>query len=234
MNEKEIDEILERQRSPDLAPALLAGISSRMSATLTPVRPIAPSWALASGLILSAAIVGIAGASILGFYGVRLLGTLGIGMIFPALAILTWLAATLSVNAIIPGRARFMSPIRLLALVVVAFVAVDAAVFHDYDLGAFVPQGIGCLRAGLAVAVPSGLASWLILRRGFAVDRASAGLAAGTLAGLAGLIMLELHCPNFRTLHVMVWHTAVVPVSALTGALLGIMTRQTKSEAPRS
>jgi hypothetical protein len=44
---------------------------------------------------------------------------------------------------------------------------------------------------------------------------------AGTLAGLAGVTMLELHCPNFEALHVMLWHTAVVPASGAAGALLG-------------
>lgn len=32
--------------------------------------------------------------------------------------------------------------------------------------------------------------------------------------------MLELQCPNFQALHVLVWHTAVVPVCAAAGALL--------------
>ena len=49
----------------------------------------------------------------------------------------------------------------------------------------------------------------------------SAGLAAGTLAGLAGVIALELHCPNFRAMHVMVWHTIVILVSASLGGLSG-------------
>jgi hypothetical protein len=43
----------------------------------------------------------------------------------------------------------------------------------------------------------------------------------GTLAGLAGVTMLELHCINLETLHVMLWHTAVMPVSAAAGALVG-------------
>jgi hypothetical protein len=42
----------------------------------------------------------------------------------------------------------------------------------------------------------------------------------GTLAGLAGVTMLELHCANFEALHVMLWHTAVIPVSGAAGALL--------------
>ena len=73
----------------------------------------------------------------------------------------------------------------------------------------------------MLVAIPAALAIWLVLRRGYAVDATSAGLAAGTLAGLAGVITLELHCPIFRAMHVMVWHTAVTPVSAAGGALLG-------------
>ena len=52
------------------------------------------------------------------------------------------------------------------------------------------------------------------------MNRTAAGLAAGTLAGLAGLTMLEFHCANFNAMHVMVWHTAVVPVSGLVGAIV--------------
>jgi hypothetical protein len=33
--------------------------------------------------------------------------------------------------------------------------------------------------------------------------------------------MLELHCPNLQAAHILVWHTAVVPVSAALGTLLG-------------
>jgi hypothetical protein len=62
--------------------------------------------------------------------------------------------------------------------------------------------------------------SWWLLRRGFAVNSVAAGLAGGTLAGLAGVTMLELHCANFQALHVLLWHTAVVPVSGAAGALV--------------
>jgi hypothetical protein len=113
-----------------------------------------------------------------------------------------------------------MRPATLLMVVMVAWLSVDAVLFHDYRMGSFVAEGIPCLRAGVAVAVPTGMASWLVLRRGFAVNPANAGLAAGTLAGLAGLTTLELHCANFLAPHVMVWHTAVIPVCGLAGAIL--------------
>jgi hypothetical protein len=48
----------------------------------------------------------------------------------------------------------------------------------------------------------------------------AAGFVGGTLAGLAGVTLLELHCANFEALHILVWHTAVVPVSAAIGALV--------------
>src|SRR5208337_572621 len=101
-----------------------------------------------------------------------------------------------------------------------ALVAVFAALFHDYRTVDFVHQGIVCLAAGLILAIPAGLASWLVLRRGFAVNSVAAGLVAGALAGLAGVTMLELHCQNFEALHVMLWHTAVIPVSGAVGASL--------------
>jgi len=60
------------------------------------------------------------------------------------------------------------------------------------------------------------------------VDSLGAGLARGALAGLAGVGMLELHCPNFEAPHVMVWHTAVLPLSAAAGALLAWSSRSLK------
>jgi len=61
------------------------------------------------------------------------------------------------------------------------------------------------LAIGLLPAVPAGLLSWLVLRRGFPVGAVSAGLAPGMPAGVE---MLELHCPNFEAAHVLVWHMA--------------------------
>ena len=40
------------------------------------------------------------------------------------------------------------------------------------------------------------------------------------LGGLAAVGVLELHCPNFQAAHVLVWHTAVVPLSAAAGAFV--------------
>lgn len=220
MNDRDIDEIFERAANYEVAPALLGRVSSSLNASLRPIRPMAPASTLVSGLLSIAALVAIVFACLIGLDGIRRLSAVETGIIFPVLAILAWLAAMLSVGEMTPGSARRMNPTALLLIALMGWLAVDALLFHDYQMGRFVKQGIPCLRAGLMVAIPTGAASWLLLRRGFAVNPAGAGLAAGTLAGLAGLAMLELHCPNLHAMHIMVWHTAVVPISGLVGALL--------------
>jgi len=134
---------------------------------------------------------------------------------------LVWLAAAARVAEAIPGSRRRLSPGLVVTVASLGLLAVFAIVFHQYQTHRFLHQGIACLTAGVLHAIPAALASWYLLRRGFAVNPIAAGLVAGTLAGLAGVVMLELHCPNFEAPHVMVWHTAVVPVSAAAGAALG-------------
>jgi hypothetical protein len=239
VNDREIDEMLQRLggATHEVDPALLGRVATSMTASLRPVQPMAPAWMLASWLLSISVIVAVTGAWLLGFYGIRELDMAEIGSIFPALAIFIWLAALLCVAEMTPGGLRWKSPgimepvMRnpgmLLLVVIAIWIALDAVFFRDYDLGVFIPQGVVCLRAGLVIAIPTGFGSWMLLRRGFAVNPVGAGLAAGMLAGLAGLVMLEMHCPNLGAPHVMVWHTAVVPVSALSGGILArIATRR--------
>ena len=148
-----------------------------------------------------------------------------IGLIFPVLGTLIWLAALLYAGEMIPGSPHRMAPWVLPAAGSLTLIAAFALAFHDYRTERFVPQGVACLTAGLLQAIPAAVAIWLLLRRGFAVDSLAAGLARGALAGLAGVGMLELHCPNFEAPHVMVWHTAVLPLSAAAGALLAWSSR---------
>lgn len=223
MNDRDIDDILRKAAGapPQVDPELVDRISGSIRSSLSPVRPLPPAWLLKSALFAICAAVALAGAAALGLYGIKKLSAMEIALIFPALGIFTWLAATLSVGEMTPGSRRRLSPARLLVAGSLSLAAVFALLFHDYRVDRFVPQGLICLTAGLLHALPAGLASWLLLQRGFAVNPAAAGLAAGTLASLAGVTMLELHCANLQALHVIVWHTAVIPVSGLAGAALG-------------
>lgn len=233
MKDREIDEILKQAaRVPhDVDPALLDRVATSIGSSLRPVRPLPPIWVLAGGLVLVCAAVALAGAARSGFYGIQKLGVLERGLIFPTLGILIFLAATTCVSEMIPGSRRRVAPGWLLGAGSLALLAVFAVLFRDYRTDRFLSQGLVCLTAGLLHAIPAALASWLLLRRGFAVNAVAAGLVAGTLSGLAGVTMLELHCANFQALHVMLWHTAVMPVSAAAGALLAWLHHSRPSRA---
>jgi len=226
MKDRDIDAILNHaaQAPHEVDSALLDRIAGAVGRSLVPVRPLPPAWALASGQILISAAVALAGAARLGLYGIQRMTVWDRALIFSALTILVWLAATTSVAEMIPGSRRRVSPGILLTAGSLLLLAVFGILFRDYHTHRFVHQGIACLTAGLLHAIPVALASWLLLRRGFAVNSVAAGLVAGTLAGLAGVTMLELHCPNFEAFHVMLWHTAVVPIAGAAGALLAWLT----------
>jgi hypothetical protein len=223
VKDRDIDEILKRaaEGAQDVDPDLLDRVSNSMRASLRPVRPMPAPWVLASVLALICVAVALAGAMLLKPYGIQKMNALEIGLIFPVLGILICFASVLCVSEVIPGSRRPMAPWLLCVAGCLGLAAVFALLFSDYGTGHFVSQGMKCLTAGVLHALPVSVASWWVLSRGFAVNSAAAGLAKGTLAGLAGVTMLELHCPNFEAPHVMVWHIAVVAISGVAGALLG-------------
>lgn len=222
MRDREIDEVLEKaaQAPHEVAPTLLERVAGSIKSSMQPVHPLPSTWVLAAGLFLIGWAVALAGAARAGFYGFEKLSVLERALIFPTLGILVWVGAAGFVNEMIPGSRRRMGPVALLTLGSLVLLGVFALLFRAYQTDHFVSAGIKCLVTGLLHAIPVALLGWLLLRRGFAVNSVAAGLVGGTLAGLAGVTMLELHCANFQALHVLLWHTAVVPASAAAGALV--------------
>ncbi len=223
MRDGEIDIVLEKAaRIPhEVELPLLKRVAGSIESSMQPVRPLPRTWVLATGLVLIGAAVALVGAARAGFYGFEKMGWLERALIFSTLCVLALVAATEFVNEMIPGSRRWLSASALLGMGSAVLLGVFATLFHDYHTDHFISVGIVCLTTGVLHAIPVVLLSWLVLRRGFAVNSVSAGLAAGTLAGLAGVGLLELHCPNFQATHILVWHTMVVPLSGALGALVG-------------
>jgi hypothetical protein len=223
VKDEEIDDVLKKaaQVPQNLDPLVIEHIVDSIKPLLRPVRPLPPVWVMAAGLVLICAAVSLAGAARAGFTGVAKMNLLERSLVFPALGLMACLAAVSFVHQMIPASRIRVSPGALLAVSSVGLLAVFADFFRDYHTDHFFSAGIVCLLTGLLHAIPAGLLSWLLLRRGFAVNATSAGLVAGLLGGLAGVGVLELHCPNFQAAHIVVWHTAVVPLSAALGAFLG-------------
>lgn len=228
MNDKEVDNLLDAARGSDgqdkgLNPKLLTQITASVQASLKPVRPLPSRRMLTAAVLLLVAAFAILSAARVGFAGMEQMVPWQRMLIFPALAIFMFMAAVEFVSAMIPGSRRRISSGMLVTVAVVVLLAVFALSFRDYQTTHFVSAGVACLIRGLMHAIPAALLGWLLLRRGFAVRPVSAGLAIGALAGLAGLAVLELNCTNFQATHVLVWHTAVVAVSAIAGALVGYL-----------
>jgi Negative regulator of sigma F len=223
MSDEDVEKVLQSasRAAPKVEPELLKRITDSIDLPVRPVRPLPPTWALTGGLALICGAVALAAAAAAGFHGIEKLDIAARLLIFSTLGILVSVAGKEFVSQWIPGSRRGLSLGAFLTLVSVVLLGMFALMFRDYRTDHFIAAGIACLRTGLLLAIPTALLNWLLLRGGFAVNPVAAGLVGGALAGLCGVTMLELHCANFQALHVMVWHTAVVPVSAAAGALVG-------------
>jgi hypothetical protein len=224
MKPEEVDRILAQAAHcaapPDISRRVIERVENVLLSDLRPVRPLAPPWASGTAFLILFAAVAAAAAAALGLHGVAVLGGEQRALIFPSLLLAALLAAAACVRQMRPAAG---ASLETMALVVSAlgFPALFWLLFRGYDTGNLVSEGVPCLIAGMSVAIPTGILAALVLRRGFVMDWSRAGLAAGTLAGLAGLAMLELHCPNLKAIHVIVWHVGVVVFSAALGLATG-------------
>ena len=141
--------------------------------------------------------------------------------VFVTLAASAILLAMSIVREMVPGSKHAFAPAVLLVAILVVLMMVIAAAFRSQQESAFLASGVMCMKNGLTYSMPAAFLLWLILRRGVILYPKLIGAVAGGLAGLAGLSVLEVNCPNLNVFHILVWHGGVVAISSLGGALLG-------------
>ena len=188
---------------------------------LEPVRPLPPLRVFLSACAIIFILVVAAGALRLGTNG---WAALNIGQrvtVFASLAASAILLAASMIRQMVPGSRHTVPPAALPGGILLALVLVIATAFRSRGELAFVANGLVCIKNGLTYSVPAALLFWLLLRRGAILSHKLIGAAAGGLAGLTGLSVLEVNCPNLNIFHVLVWHWGVVLISSLAGALIG-------------
>lgn len=231
MTPEQIDRVLAESARRNLPQEVDAGVVERAKlsvvSALQPVRLLGSSRAFVAILFIVSAAVAILGALVFGVRGFPVLSGIQRAVIFPLLVAAAVMAAVAGLREMRPAGGRRIGSL-VLALSVLVPLAAFAFLFRSYDPGNFVPDGVKCLTAGLACSIPAAIIAALVLRRGFVLDWPSAGIAAGTLAGLAGIAMLELHCAILKAPHIMVWHVAVVWISGFGGWLVGWMVQSAK------
>jgi len=218
--ERILAQAVNRSAPPDLDSAAIARAKASLPDSLGPVRPIRSARVFVFLFVTAFAAIALCGALMFGVRGLPVLSVVRRAIIFPVVLAGAWIAAIANVREMRPAGGSRMGP-PALAIAFLAPLAAFALLFQDYNFQNFVPEGVKCLLAGLACAIPAVIIIFLLLRRGLILDYGTAGLTTGTLAGLAGLAMLELHCPILKAPHIMFWHVAVVWVSGISGWLVG-------------
>jgi hypothetical protein len=203
------------------SPAQLKKIKTGILADLKPVKPLAPRGVRWFALLLILAIVVSIGSGVLGIAGWLALSFFQKSVVFTSMALAACLLAFSAGDQIVPGTRLLLSPVWLVTAVVGVMTGIFAVPFRPHREPTFVSTGLVCLRIGLECAIPCAVASWLLLRRGAILRPMPTGATTGALAGLSGLMVLEIFCPNLNEYHILVWHLGAALISAAGGVVLG-------------
>ena len=201
----------------------LQKIKTGMLTDLRPVKPLAPAGVLFVALMFILLVVGAVGGVALGIAGWQALGPPQRITVFTSLVAAVGLLAYSLVQQIVPGSRLRLPPYLLVVVLMGIIASFFAILFHPQAEPTFVSTGLVCLRIGLEGAIAAGLLSWLVLRRGAILNPMWTAATAGALAGLSGLTVLEIFCPNLNEYHILVWHLGAALVSAAAGLAIGII-----------
>lgn len=205
------------------SPARLQLIKAKLRANLKPVKPLPPAGLFVAAFLLMAAVAVAIGAADLGTAGWQALGILKKIVVFAALAAGAWLVAFSLARQLAPGSAMPAPTRVLLPAILITVTAIFATLFDYHPEKTFVATGLVCLSIGLGCAVPVAALAWLALRKGMILNPPAAGALTGALAGLSGLTLLEIFCPNPNKYHILVWHLGAAIACAIAGTAIGLI-----------
>lgn len=224
ITDREMDELADAQPWPAIPANRLRQIQTAVIADLEPVRPLASSsvYLLAFGGLFLA--VFCIGCYMVGQYGWHALSD------FQRLAVfvpLTAASALLAFSLVRQMRPAAKQPRTIALWAAGSFVfllLIMTVIFRPAPESAFVQQGLGCFKTGMMFAIPAAFLFALLLLRGAVLSPALLGATAGGLAGLVGLGVLEIHCPNLNVYHIVVWHVSVTLVCVVAGLVISSVT----------
>jgi len=215
--------------APMPGPAVDASIEDRIRALiradLRPVRPL-PSTVGAIGAALALAAVialmhaltmGVCGWEALSLLQVVWLGGLSVGVIM--------LAAVSLIASIRPGTRQFVNPLIPILTLAVGFPMLIGWLFQSGPREHFVSDGVHCLAGGLMLAALTAGITYMLARRGYAINWPRTGAIVGVLGGVVALLSLQISCPDQELSHLLVWHGLAMLTSISGGYLAGLRTQ---------
>ena len=226
MNRTDIDRVLveklsEQSASCELRPELTQAIAERIGQNLTAVRPLGPFGYYAAGFALIFLAPIVAALGMLSTNGIARMSPAAIVLAFGALAICAALLAVSLAADMSPGSRRPAPSVVLTGGILLSLAAIFCVLLPYRTETSFWVQSGLCLQLGVVFAVPTAALAWGLLRRGAVLSPAISGAAAGLLGGLAGLTVLEIHCPDHNLAHVLVAHWGAALVCTAIGLVAG-------------
>ena len=226
MNRTDIDRVLSEKlavQSADceLPPELAQAIAERIGRNLSAVRPLGPFGYYAAGLALIFLAPIVAALGMLTTHGIATMSPAATVIAFDALAVCVALLAVSLAADMSPGSRR-LAPSAVLTGGILLSLAATFCVLLPYQTEtSFWVRSAKCLQLGSLFAVPTAGLAWSLLNRSAVLSPAISGAAAGLLGGLAGLAVLEIHCPDHNVTHVLLAHWGAALICAATGWLAG-------------
>lgn len=220
MTDRDLDRLWE-SRAADLRPERVNQIANRLASDLTPVRPLPPAGLLTTAFALISAALVLLGGLALGDRALLKMDLTTAVFTFAALAASVCLLGFALSGEMAPGSRRLAPPWMLALAVLFGIAVLFAALFPYHEERSFWLHAWQCLRVGIAAGALGAALFWLILRHGAVLHRRTSGTLAGMLGGLTGSAILEVHCPNFNSAHVLVGHWGAAAVCASLGWLAG-------------
>jgi len=220
-----LDKLIASRPLPAVPAVKLKQIESAVVADLKPVRPLAPAgvYVVAFAGIFVAACA-ISWRYVLGQHGWEALSSLQRYLIFAPLIAAVVLLVFSIVRQMTPAGKYTRVTALLAAGVFLLLLLLMTLIFHPVPEADFAYDALVCFRAGMLFAIPTGVLFWLLLWRSAALSPSLTGATAGGLAGLTGLAVLEIHCPNLNVYHIVAAHVSVTLICALAGFVFSSVT----------
>jgi len=204
-----------------LADALQQKIEADILRDLRPIVPLPSVGRVMGMLVLAVAFVTAVANYFLGTAGWHARNSLQATVSFVLLGA-SVLALTYALAHCMTPGSRHVHPVwAYLACPLLALLAANSTMFGYHPNPQFVPQALWCWEIGVACAGLSAPIFWLVLRRGFPLNFLAQGAVTGLLAGLVGVTVLEIYCPQLDRLHISIAHIGAAITATLVGAAWG-------------
>ena len=204
-----------------VSPEVQHRITERIQKSLEPVPRLQSLPVLAAQLLIVFLLIAAAVTSMMKVVGIEVMSPGQLAGICAILALGVVLLSRSLAWQMTPGSMQRIPAWSAVAILGAGLFVGFVFLFPWKTPEAFLARGWHCLRAGLALAVPSAVLFGLLVRRGAPLNFTTLGATLGAISGLLSVAVLQFTCNLQDIAHLLVWHGGVFVISTLVGAVLG-------------